>query len=692
MDLTQRKLNKSEWISIETPVSDEQKEVLRLIINAYHNVNLKYNKNKSLITFLKVENNDVMEDYLYIKYFSKIVSDIQKKCKCNNNVFSINIKSTPKIKKADLIRLEKNNILKISGVYELLLLDNVEKIFEYKDDKDNIYKNNKNKKWLFYYFTLYKLNNNTVEKINKHVKQIINAVLTLFEDELDLVDVIKNGVEYIEKNELLLKHADMMLYEHQKEIFTIMKNPTFEQKMEQFRIYNDCIDCTDVSIKSKPKLILYIAPTGTGKTLTPIGLSERFRVIFVCAARHIGLALAKSAISMNKKIAFAFGCSSADDIRLHYFAAKEFKTNKKSGGIGKVDNSIGDKVEIIICDVKSYLCAMFYMMAFNPLSNILTYWDEPTISLDYEKHELHEYIHKNWTENLIPNLVLSSATLPKIHEIPDTNNHFIQKFPGAEVYSIISHDCRKSIPIINKNGYIVIPHLLSQDYSRISIIVNHCKENLTLLRYFDLNKVIEFIIFIEQHGYSTNRNKIGRHFTSLFDVTMQNIKMFYINLLGQINEEEWIVIYNEINKLDVKFIDPNNRIDEKGILIKKSFSIGPGIKLSSTNNVVDGQLGKTLVKMLSVQLLEEDKTRFQQFNTIPDLDPLKLDPFNQIKQIKNDHFAIYVSTKDAYTLTDGPTIFLAEDVNKIAKFYIQQANIPQKAMDQILEKSNIIIN
>jgi hypothetical protein len=48
--------------------------------------------------------------------------------------------------------------------------------------------------------------------------------------------------------------------------------------------------------------------------------------------------------------------------------------------------------------------------------------------------------------------------------------------------------------------------------------------------------------------------------------------------------------------------------------------------------------------------------------------------------------AIYVSTKDAYTLTDGPTIFLAEDVEKIAKFCIQQANIPSKAMDSILEK------
>jgi hypothetical protein len=56
--------------------------------------------------------------------------------------------------------------------------------------------------------------------------------------------------------------------------------------------------------------------------------------------------------------------------------------------------------------------------------------------------------------------------------------------------------------------------------------------------------------------------------------------------------------------------------------------------------------------------------------------------------------AIYVSTKDAYTLTDGPTIFLATDVEKIAKFCIQQANIPAKVMNDIMEKIdfNNIIN
>ena len=89
---------------------------------------------------------------------------------------------------------------------------------------------------------------------------------------------------------------------------------------------------------------------------------------------------------MEKCVAFAFGCNSVDDIRLHYFSAKEYSKNTKTGGIFKVDNSVGDNVEIMITDIKSYLYAMHYMNAFNNKNNIILSWDEPTISLDYEEH------------------------------------------------------------------------------------------------------------------------------------------------------------------------------------------------------------------------------------------------------------------------------------------------------------------
>jgi hypothetical protein len=47
---------------------------------------------------------------------------------------------------------------------------------------------------------------------------------------------------------------------------------------------------------------------------------------------------------------------------------------------------------------------------------------------------------------------------------------------------------------------------------------------------------------------------------------------------------------------------------------------------------------------------------------------------------------ILLTTKDAYSLTDGPTIFLAEDVSKIGTFYIQQSNIAPTVFQSIMSK------
>jgi hypothetical protein len=357
----------------------------------------------------------------------------------------------------------------VSSMYEFTLFNNLEQMIELK------YSNNKN--WLNYYYTITKLIDNSVEKVNKYLKEIIECFVKNYETDVELLYIIHNSTEIIEKNPSILKYSDLTLYEHQKEIYTAVKS--------------------NVS-----KLILYIAPTGTGKTLTPLGISENHKVIFVCAARHVGLALARSAISINKRIAFAFGCSSAEDIRLHYFSAKEYTKDRFSGQIRKVDNTVGDKVEIIICDIRSYLPAMYYMASFNDINDIVTYWDEPTISLDYESHELHNIIKKNWSKNIIPNFVLSSATLPKMHELTQTIADFKEKFHDAIIVNIVSHDCRKTIPLINNNGFTIMPHYLHDDYDKIINIVEHCEENLTLLRYFDLKEASNFIYYIVTNNYT----------------------------------------------------------------------------------------------------------------------------------------------------------------------------------------------
>jgi hypothetical protein len=66
MDLNQRKLNKSEWNSIEVPISGKEIEVLNMIIQGYSNTNIRINNNNSIFTFLKIEYTEKMEDFILI--------------------------------------------------------------------------------------------------------------------------------------------------------------------------------------------------------------------------------------------------------------------------------------------------------------------------------------------------------------------------------------------------------------------------------------------------------------------------------------------------------------------------------------------------------------------------------------------------------------------------------------------------
>jgi hypothetical protein len=632
MDLKQKKLSKSEWNSIEISVSKNEKDVLNLIKNGYHNSNIKVNNTDSLFTYLKVDFSQSLEDYLFSKYFLNKIKSLVEKYNLSNIQFNtskkqptqrdgenyiINIGGIVKLKSIDQVRVSRFDTIdeNISeNIYEYILINNLENMLKYIKRNDN--------KWHIYYYTLNKLLQNNVEKIIHYIKDICQFILGKYEENLNLLYILKHSSDIIEKNKNLLKLSDMSLYTHQKQLFNAIK-------------------------LQGPKLILYIAPTSTGKTISPLGLSEGNRIIFVCAVRHVGLSLARSAISMDKKIAFAFGCSSTSDIKLHYFAATDYTKDRKSGKIRKVNNQIGDKVEIIICDVRSYLHAMYYMLAFNEAKDIITYWDEPTITMDYEKHSLHSIIKKNWKENMIPNIILSSATLPKLNELELTIDDFKTKFVGDEgeipnIVNIVSYDCRKTIPLIDNNGYVIMPHYLYENYDDVLNVVRQCEENLTLLRYIDLQETANFCIYVEKNNCATRVCKFERNFATINDIDMQSIKIYYLKVLKNILPNKWTQVYNHFTTSRNRKINVNTTVDLRGNKnkISKINSVGPGISLS------------------------ENGISEQQINNV----------------------GIYITTRDAYTLTDGPTIFISNDLQKIAKFYIKQSNIPASVMSDIQNK------
>ena len=598
MDFTQGKLTKSEWDSVEVPDSHEEQQIYQLIKEGYHDVNLVRNSSQTLLQYMKIAPSDEMHAHMHELYFKTHVDEM---CEAFNlSEFETDTDKKKLVKKADLIRIQNTNSNlddQKTKIYEFVLLGLLLNLLNnkfphmYPHWRDHVQGVKKKKvqsptavpsrpKWMYYYYSICLLMRNSITHLNPHVNSFLEHVIARVEADFDPAAFIVRAHEFVEKNEFVFKCGDVKLYEHQKQIFTAFKN--------------DAV----------PKLVLYIAPTGTGKTLTPIGLSEHYRVIFVCAARHVGLALAKACISAKKHIAFAFGCGSVDNIRLHYYAAKDVVRDRRTGGIRKVDNSVGDNVEIMISDIKSYKHAMYYMNAFNPLNKLLLYWDEPTITMDYAEHDFHALIKENWTENIVPNVVLSSATLPQEAEMAPTIMDFRSRFSGAEVHSIVSHDCQKTITLVNKDGHVQLPHLMFERYEDMRASAAHCRIYKTLLRYFDLREVVKFIAHVnEGRLWTSSRYAVERHFSDIADINMTNIKAYYLELLENVQADKWPAIWTHF---------------------------------------------------------QTQRTRMHASN-------------------------VNLTAQDAHTLTCGPTLFLANDVEKIAKFALQIAQIPECVMDDLME-------
>jgi hypothetical protein len=121
-------------------------------------------------------------------------------------------------------------------------------------------------------------------------------------------------------------------------------------------------------------------------------------------------------------------------------------------------------------------------------------------------------------------------------------------------------------------------------------------------------------------------------------------------------------------------IKENNSVDTKGGKITKSYSVGPGVGggVSSLSTLTTNNLsGASLSRVLSEQIVNSVKE-----------DTINTTTTNDVKSTAG----VYITTKDAYTLTDGPTIYITDEVEKIAKFCIQQSNIPSVIMDELIKK------
>ena len=191
-------------------------------------------------------------------------------------------------------------------------------------------------------------------------------------------------------------------------------------------------------------------------------------------------------------------------------------------------------------------------------------------------------------------------------------------------------------------------------------MANHIIENPTILRYLDIGECVHFIQEFEKTDYCKEREDLSllSNIDHLDKVELMNIKLHYLHILKYMNQETWEIVMGSLSLSRGLYIQP----------FIKPKSIGPGSSVSSSSTQL---ISKPLVRLSSIS------------TETPNLHE-KVAP--SIPPSSSSEFGIYITTKDAHTLNDGPTIFITNDIEKVSQFYIIQSNIPSVVMDDIAGK------
>lgn len=505
----QSKLTRREWEGLEVPLPSEELAIMKMIVAGWHNPEICTNQRQSLLSVTKLGSLSSAHEILYNRYLKAQVERLA--VEANVPPPTIGTKKNGKRGKdrgvkltaADSIRLANTSadVLKTqSNIWEGTLLMFVATVV-------------RNWSGVIGYYTLARALEAQVDGTNPYVIEFVRAVLEKSKRKVKVAAMVKQIEEASELNPVLQTFANRRLYKHQKDLFAALK------------------------LKGS-KLILYQAPTGTGKTLSPLAVSEGYKVIFVCASKHVGMQLARACISLEKRIAVAFGCHDAGDIRLHYYAVSECSRRRRTGAIGKIDHSQGQKADIMITDAVSYLPAMHYMLSFNTADKLLVYWDEPTIAMDKPKDELHDIVRKSWAENRIPNIVLSSATLPPPSDLPRFIEYIQSRFsiPDDRIITINNYECARTVPIILKSGHVAMPHVVVRSQDELVRMAKQCASRATLLRHIDLGVAARYVLAACKRGGGVEEGD-EMPFATLDDVTPEAVKRAYLDLVVKVAEK-----------------------------------------------------------------------------------------------------------------------------------------------------------
>jgi hypothetical protein len=195
--------------------------------------------------------------------------------------------------------------------------------------------------------------------------------------------------------------------------------------------------------------------------------------------------------------------------------------------------------------------------------------------------------------------------------------------------------------------------------------VEHCDTNKSLLRYFDVAEIIRFAEKVQ--SFLREEVRTHKYFKSIDAITLHSIKLYYLTILRELPPDQWQMIHEYM----VETLKPRFEREDKEMDLRK----------------IKSECNPTIVNKLEIA-----RPEFARQNSVAASPSIPKPPTQ--KPTAPAGAGILLTTADAHTLTDGPTIYLAEDIEKIGRFYIQQSKIPDTVfatIQQKIDRNNLIL-
>jgi hypothetical protein len=235
------------------------------------------------------------------------------------------------------------------------------------------------------------------------------------------------------------------------------------------------------------------------------------------------------------------------------------------------------------------------------------------------------------------------------------------------VQTIRSDDYAKTIPILTKDGCAFVPHIHYTEPTKLISAVEYCAANKTMLRYLDLEHISIFIKIVQYLSVKQSelpvidtRFLLDEYFDDISDITMSSVKGYYLVLLQNIDFQYLPVIQRyTASQLKPKF---------KCLQVKSDNHLGDSLRRTNSVHTVNVQND-----MASNEVLRKNASVPNGMSNVP------------VQNMDDVLRGIRLTTNDAHTLTDGPTIYFANNVLNVAKLYVHQSSIPEQLLVHIMD-------